>query len=365
MKENKTNNFLLIGGGWRAEFYMRIARKLPDHLNVTGIYCSDQVLREKYNGLGYRCFDNLDSALSNTTPDFIVICVNRFATAKVITDVVKNGIPILTETPITTSLDEINSLLQLKNNNLIQVAEQYHLRPDQQARYNLIASGIIGEPEQASISLTNNYHAISLMRSYLNTSGSYGSISAKKFSLQGYPGFERDGVPEKLTLKSYDEIIALFDFNNKIGIYNFESDQHRSFMRTQTIQIKGTKGVIDNDLVKYLTDDNEPIISNLTRINIGQNENMEGIDSLKGILFEGKWIYKNPFINIPFSDDEIALATLLLKMAQFCDGGPIVYSLEQAAQDLYLTILIENSIKENKDCRIERQSWTDNLGEQK
>ncbi len=344
---------------------MRIARKLPNYFNVTGIYCLDQVLSKKYSELGYRCFDSLDSALSNTTPDFIVICVNRFATAQIITDVVKNGTPILTETPIATSLDEMNKLLQLENTGLVQVAEQYHLRPDQQARYRLITNGIIGDPEQASISLTNNYHAISLMRFYLNTPGSRGSISAKKFSLRGYPGFERDGVPEKLTLKSYDEIIALFDFENKIGIYNFESDQHRSFMRTQTIQIKGTRGVIDNDLVKYLNADDEPITSNLTRINIGQNENMEGIDSLKGILFEGKWVYKNPFINTPFSDDEIALATLLLKMSQFCDGGPVVYSLEEAAQDFYLTLLIENAIKEQQDCKIEKQLWTDKLGEQK
>lgn len=357
MDSQTEGKFLLIGGGWRAEFYLRIALKMPNKFQVTAIFCPDKELRDKYSKSGFACFDSLNAALKQQQPDFIVICVNRFATAQVIKDTVKTGLPILTETPLATNLEELTNLFQsIKDSSQIQVAEQYHLRPDQQARYQLILRKLIGAPVQALVSLTNNYHAISLLRHFLGTTGSTGFTNAQRFILRGLPGFGREGVSVDNKLTDYEETIASFDFNGKIGLYNFESDQHRSFIRTQHIQIKGTNGVIDNDIVKYINSNNEPITSKLERINIGENENMEGI-GLKGIIFEGRWVYQNPFLNIPLSDDEIALATLLQEMIDYCHGGPEVYSVANASQDFYLTLAIEEAVETAKSCPLLKQPW--------
>ena len=40
-------NFVIIGGGWRAEFYLRIAQLLPDRFNVTAI-CVRNINRAEY-----------------------------------------------------------------------------------------------------------------------------------------------------------------------------------------------------------------------------------------------------------------------------------------------------------------------------
>ena len=357
MNSKKCISFLLVGGGWRAEFYLRIATRMPSRYKISAIYCENSELRSRYEQMGFDCFDNLQSALTYAAFSFVVVCVNRFATQDIIYQLSKKEYPILTETPIATSLENLQSFYQtFKGNTNIQVAEQYHLRPDQQARNRIIESGIIGNPQQATISLTNNYHAISLIKFFLKTHSFPESISAQRFVLKGLPGFGRNGISTDTTLHEYEETLAAITFKDKIGLYNFEQDQHRSFIRTQQIQIKGTSGVIDNNLVKYLNGNNESVISEIQRINTGENENMEGT-GLKEILFEGKIIYKNPFPNIQLSDDEIAVAALLKEMYSFCNGGNSVYSLKDAAEDFYLTLKIEDAVKLKKLLFLNKQIW--------
>jgi hypothetical protein len=57
------------------------------------------------------------------------------------------------------------------------------------------------------------------------------------------------------------------------------------------------------------------------------------------------------------SDDEIAIATCLEKMAQHAAGGPYFYSLAEAAQDHYLSLLMNESAKSGEAVRAEKQPW--------
>lgn len=71
-----------------------------------------------------------------------------------------------------------------------------------------------------------------------------------------------------------------------------------------------------------------------------------------------QWVYQNPFVPARLSDDEIAVATCLQKMASFVKGGPSFYSLSEACQDHYLGMLIEEAIKTGETVFAVRQPWT-------
>ncbi|GFH42045.1 hypothetical protein Hs30E_05960 [Lactococcus hodotermopsidis] len=358
----KKAQFILIGGGWRGEFYMRLAQKMPNRFEITAIVTVDPKQQTYYASWGFNCVESLDRALLAGQPDFVVICVPHTVAAKVAVEVLKTGLPVLSETPAGSSLDDLLYLAaNMPQNAKYQVAEQYHLRPDMAARLSVIAKGKIGHPQLALVSLTNNYHAIALMRKFLNVSGHETTILAQRFQVTGQPGFERSGLALLERFQVYNQTLATFNFGQgKTGIYNFEDDQHRSFIRSQHIQVKGDRGELNDKDLRYLKDFKTPIISHVQRINKGEYENMEGV-GFKGLILAGDWLYQNPYQETVLSDDEIALATCLRQMADYCRGGKAFYSFAQAAQDFYLTLLIEESIETQQAVHTQPQPWTSEL----
>ncbi len=99
----------------------------------------------------------------------------------------------------------------------------------------------------------------------------------------------------------------------------------------------------------------------MKRINKGEAENLEGY-YLKGIIGGEQWLYENPFIPARYCDEEIAMATALIKMKEYINTGESFYSLAQASQDVYLSLMIEKSIYENRDIETETQLWGKNAG---
>jgi len=101
-----------------------------------------------------------------------------------------------------------------------------------------------------------------------------------------------------------------------------------------------------------------------TRHSAGENGNLEG-NYLKGIQAGGEWWYRNPTIPAELSDDEIAVADLLLRMAEYVQGGEAAYSLAEACQDRYLDILTAQALERGEPVRAEVQPWTEALAAQK
>ena len=160
----------IVGAGWRSEFYLRIANLLPDTFKVSGIYIRNpekQVeFAEKYN---VKIVTSLDELL-NTDFDFIVSCVNKAGICDTVRELANKNIPVLTETPIGTSIAEIdNFLAEIKPEWRVQVAEQFHFMPRNAAIKRVIESGILGEITQVQLSCCHDYHAASLIRFFLNT----------------------------------------------------------------------------------------------------------------------------------------------------------------------------------------------------
>jgi len=356
-------DFILIGGGWRAEFYMRLSQRMPNLFHITAIVTINPDQLAYYTEWGFKCVPTLDEALTIEHPQFAVVSVPHTVATDVNLSTLATGIPVLSETPVGATLEDLQRFANnMPKDAKFQVAEQYHLRPDMQAKKALLMKKIIGQPQTATISYTNNYHAIALMREFLNTNATQTTINAQRFKVTGQPGFERGGTVAEETFRDYNQTLATFDFGQgKMGLYNFEDDQHRSFIRSQHTQIKGDRGEINNHEVRYLKDFATPMLSEIKRVNKGEYENMEG-SGLKGLTFDGEWLFQNPYDQAMLSDDEIALALCLEKMRDYVlNDGPSIYSFAEAAQDFYLTLLIEDAIESGKPVQTTEQPWYQNL----
>jgi hypothetical protein len=96
----------------------------------------------------------------------------------------------------------------------------------------------------------------------------------------------------------------------------------------------------------------------LKRITKGEEENQEG-HYLEGIMAGERWVYRNPFIPGRLYDDEIAIASCLKKMGEYVAGGPSFYSLAEASQDQYLSLMMEKAIRSGEVVKTVRQPWAE------
>ena len=88
--------FAVAGSGWRALFYVRAARRLPDWFELTGVLCHT---REKAQAFarehGVKAVSSLEALLEDA-PDFVVTCVRKadmaeiFATCQVVSNHLAN-----------------------------------------------------------------------------------------------------------------------------------------------------------------------------------------------------------------------------------------------------------------------------------
>ncbi|MEH7416000.1 Gfo/Idh/MocA family oxidoreductase [Neobacillus drentensis] len=354
-------SFSIIGGAsFRAQYYLRIAQALPDQFRVCGMVVRDeargQLLEQKWKTATYR---NVTQLLKNEHPDFVVVSVSGSACPEYLLQLGELGIPVLAETPPAPTIDGLITLheqLTCKGAK-IQVAEQYHLHPAQQARLSIIQSGRLGNVTQATVSISHFYHAVSLMRKMLGIGFEDAAIRGMRFEAPIVTGPDRSGPPkeEKMIIAERDLVWLKFD-TQKLGIYDFTKDQHRSWIRSNHLSVRGSHGEISDNHLNVLADYSMPVHLDLKRINKGEEENQEGY-YLDGIMAGEHWVYRNPFIPARLYDDEIAIASCLKKMGEYIAGGPSFYSLPEASQDQYLGIMMEKAIRSSELVRTVRQPW--------
>ncbi|MBC7959274.1 MAG: Gfo/Idh/MocA family oxidoreductase [Vallitaleaceae bacterium] len=349
--------FGIVGGGWRTEFYLRIARGLPDRFDICGLVVRDldkgKALEAKW---GVRTYQTIEELLEATNPTFMVVSVGWEAAPMFTSLLVERGIPVLSETPPAPDLSGLIELNKLtEKGGRIQVAEQYHLQPLHAARLNLANSGLLGEVSQAQVSVCHGYHAMSLIRRFLGLKFENATITAHSFSSPLLQNPERQGSEMKHV--NSKQIISLLDFDGKLGLFDFTDDQYFSWVRALRLTIRGEIGEIVDQQVRYLKEERLPIDIELKRCNAGENGNLEGY-FLKGILAGDQWVYENPFIPGRLSDDEIAIASCLVKMDIYAKGGPDFYSLAEASQDHYLAMMMNRAASNNEKVRTESQPWT-------
>ena len=75
------------------------------------------------------------------------------------------------------------------------------------------------------------------------------------------------------------------------------------------------------------------------------------------MMFLDQCVYKNPFYPARMNDDEIAVASCLEKMKTYVETGEDFYPLREAAQDTYLSFMIEKAIETGEEVVTQTQPW--------
>ena len=315
--------FGIIGAGWRSEFYLRIASLLPEKFLVSGVYIRNESKRQEFiNKYKVPVFERLEDLLK-TDFDFIVSCVNKASineTAQMLAD---KGVAVLTETPVSSP--------DLKGK--IQVAEQFHFMPRNQAYKRIIDSGILGEVHQVELSCCHDYHSASLIRFFLDIKNEVPTKTSVTLPHRINRYNQRSGYTEPTEIISEQKITVL-DFDGKTAIHDFVREQYFSDIRASRLLIRGTNGEISNNTCTYLKDGISHSFE-IKRNCFGREENLDGF-SLLNITGNGEVLYENPFKNARLSDEEIAIATCLVKMKEYCDTAVPFYGADEAYTDYML-----------------------------
>ena len=354
--------FGIVGSGWRAPFFLRAARALGGRVQAAGLAARRPEravdLAAAYALPLYRSVSELIAAQA---PDFVVTSVSWSANPQIVRQLVDQETPVLSETPPAGTLAEMQALWALQEQGArIQVAEQYWLQPHHAARLAFARSGRLGRVSQAQVSAAHGYHGISLIRRFLGVGAALPTVSARRFVSPIVQGPTRQGPPSQERVARSNQLLAVFDFGDRLGVLDFSSEQYFSWIRGQRLLVRGERGEIIDDRAVYLQDFDTPIHLTFTRHSAGPEGNLEG-NYLKGIQAGEQWLYRNPASPAELSDDEIAVADLLLRMADYARGGDPVYPLAEACQDRYLDILAEQAADSGRPIRARRQPWSGSL----
>lgn len=358
--------FGIVGGGWRTRFFLRIARELPEHFEVCGIFARRAEVREELNrDFGVPVFDSLDTLLQ-TSPTFIVVSVAWDASPILAEEIsVKRKIPVLLETPPAPDVDRLKRLTTLiREGAKMQVAEQYLYQPLLDARLQVVNDGLIGDVHHAQVSICHGYHGISIIRRFLDVGFSACTLSGWSADSPMLASISRNGYPAgKQKMISSTQSITLLRFDNgKTAVFDFASDQYFSFIRNLRFLARGTHGEISNNRVDYQTDTQSYYSFSLDRQAAGEEGNLEG-HFFKGYMGNGKWYHANSFVPENsngagrLSDDELAIARSLVNMGEYITSGKDFYSVKEAAQDRYLDIKMSEAIESGGTVEAPAIEW--------
>ena len=351
-------SFAIVGAsGWRAEFFLRIARELPAMFRVTGLMSRDAAKAENLR----RQWDvaavcDLDELLRER-PQFVVVSVPWSASPPLLRELSKRKMPVLAETPPAPDLAGLSELYAQTRGARIQVAEQLQFRPLHAARIALARSGRLGRVSQAQVSVAHGYHGINLLRRYLDVSSENVTIRARNFESPIVQGAGRDGLPDAENIVSANQTLAQFDWGDRLGVFDFTGSQYFASIRASRTLVRGERGEITDDKARLLVDFRTPVAMEFVRRDAGHNDDLRALHH-EGITLGDEWIYRNPFAPGRLSDDEIAVATCLQKMSEYIEGGPDFYSLAEASQDHYLSLLMNQAIESGQPVKSQSQIWS-------
>lgn len=347
----------LIGAGWRSKYYLRIAQHLPERFTIARVLVrSESSAARVTNEWGVDAGASFDDFVRDAAFDYVVVSVPVDQAGDLIIRLADAGIPALTETPPASSLEQLCELYTRVGGAGVQVAEQYQFQPHHAARLAIARSGMIGGVSTAHVSVAHGYHGVSLIRMALGVGFEPVTISGFAVSDRVVSARGRDSWNDEYN--EYDSVTttAVLRFGESTAVFEFNVEQYFSPIRDRHITIRGTRGEIRNDAVNHLTVTGQSARERLYREVTGVDGDLEG-SFLRRVSLRDTVYYENRFKPARLNDDELAVAEVMHRMAEYVSTGREFYGLADAAHDQYLSLLIDESVASGRPVASADPPW--------
>lgn len=346
--------FVLVGSGWRAQYYIRVTKALPDVFELCAVYCrTEEKAAQVAAEHGIHTTTSIEECISYR-PDFMVVAVTKTSIAEVSLAWLQRGFTVLCETPIAVDPNTLRRVCIYTDTapaSKLVVAEQYQFYPEYIALRKLLEKGLIGASDFLTLSVAHDYHAASLMRAFLGVSTDTDfTVTAKTFSFPTAETLTRYEHHTDGRITDKKRILAVFAFaDGKTALYDFDSEQYRSPIRGNLLKIQGCRGEIMNRRITYLDQNNQPksselVIESRQLETTDSNPNFHTVTEITRITFENEILYTPEFGLCGLSQDETAIAHLMKQTAEYARGtAGSPYALREAIQDAYMGILLRQA----------------------
>lgn len=363
--------FGVIGSGWRAEFFVRMARLMPERFTCTGV-----VTRTAERGAQVeaawgvptvRTVEELvTGALPGATgapdrPELVVTATPWPVTPEVVRELVEASVPVLAETPPAPDVDGLRSLwADVGASGLVQVAEHSPFMPAHQARQRLVEDGLIGVPTSVQVSSTHLYHAVGLARRLLGAGRGATTVHARAFTAPLVDPLTRHGRTDATEPADARTILATIDLGDgRHVLYDFTDNQWHNPLRSNRIVVRGSLGEVVGDEVTRWLDPRTVVTSRISRRQSGIEQDLDGFD-LEHLSLGDRVLYRNPFTGARLADDDVAVAHLLDRTGAWVRGdAPPPYPLADGIQDHLLGLAVEESARTGEPVTTAAEAWAD------
>ena len=334
-------SFLIVGSGYRSEYFARAAGTYPGLFRAMYLCRSQAKVELMTAHTGIPATVSEAEALA-FAPDFVVIAVDRDHLAEVAETWIRKGFPVLTETPVGASPQQLASLWKLHQKGArIVCCEQYHRYPILAEGLEAISSGLIGTPSSLYLSLLHDYHGASLIRRALLVP------PEEPYTVFGVcqeePVVETDsrgGAILDGRMKTDRRMTAIVSFaSGKQALYDFCPIQYRSYIRSRHLVLRGDRGEWSDTVISFVDRDSNPEKRFLLpRI----PERYRVLDTQALRDRRRNW---ESALAPDTVQDEFAVASILLDMEAYLKGGPSPYPLREAVADAAFWLALQEAAR--------------------
>jgi predicted dehydrogenase len=171
-EEKRPLRVAIIGTAARSDYlYGPILQALPHEVELVAVWGRSEASAKRLGEtLHTPWYTDLNRLVRETAPEIGIVSVAYNANGEAGLAAVEAGLHVLLETPIAHKLVEADAIIAAaqQRGRKIEIAEQFHRRPLEQIKLELIKSSLFGRVHTSFSDFAGHgYHGISVMRSYL------------------------------------------------------------------------------------------------------------------------------------------------------------------------------------------------------